>query len=95
VQADDQVRRNLDRKQKVESIRFRVDDVIRRSQDEVQQRIRAQTRGSFGHSIEQPFIERHIQTKSANHYSPVRQQVIQTRTAYKPSEPLYEHQKLQ
>jgi hypothetical protein len=41
VQADDQVRRNLDRKQKVENIRFRVDDVIRRSQDEVQQRIRA------------------------------------------------------
>lgn len=35
VQADDQVRRNLDRKNKVENIRQRVDDVIARSQAEV------------------------------------------------------------
>jgi hypothetical protein len=36
VQADDQVRKNLDRKNKVDHIRQRVDDVIARSQAEVE-----------------------------------------------------------
>jgi len=35
VQSDDQVRKNLDRKNKVDHIRQRVDDVIARSQAEV------------------------------------------------------------
>lgn len=39
--ADDQVRRNLDRKNKVENIRARVDDVIARSQAEVEMQKRA------------------------------------------------------
>jgi hypothetical protein len=38
VQADDAVRTNLDRKHKVDHIRSRVDDVIRRSQAEVEAR---------------------------------------------------------
>jgi hypothetical protein len=39
VQADEAVRMNLDRKNKVENIRSRVDDVIRRSQIEVDHRL--------------------------------------------------------
>lgn len=35
IEADEQVRRGLDRKNQVESIRNKVDDVIRRSQNEV------------------------------------------------------------
>lgn len=39
IQADEQVRQGLDRKQQVEQIRHKVDDVIRRSQQEVEQRV--------------------------------------------------------
>lgn len=39
IQADEQVRQGLDRKNQVEHIRNKVDDVIRRSQQEVEQRI--------------------------------------------------------
>jgi hypothetical protein len=39
IQADEQVRQGLDRKQQVEQIRSKVDDVIRRSQQEVEQRV--------------------------------------------------------
>ena len=39
VQADEAVRMNLDRKNQVENIRSRVDDVIRRSQIEVDHRL--------------------------------------------------------
>jgi hypothetical protein len=54
------VRRNLDRKSKVESIRWKVDEVIKRSQEEVSQRIRAQ-KGSFVHVPEPiPAIDRRI-----------------------------------
>jgi len=35
IEADEQVRRGLDRKAQVENIRSKVDDVIRRSQYEV------------------------------------------------------------
>jgi hypothetical protein len=41
IEADDHVRRNLDRKSKVDTIRWKVDEVIKRSQEEVSQRIRA------------------------------------------------------
>ena len=41
IEADDHVRRNLDRKSKVDTIRWTVDEVIKRSQEEVSQRIRA------------------------------------------------------
>ena len=39
IEADDQVRQRLDRKNQVENIRTRVDDVIRRSQYEVESRV--------------------------------------------------------
>ena len=39
IEADDQVRKGLDRKAQVEQIRSKVDDVIRRSQFEVQSRV--------------------------------------------------------
>ena len=39
IEADDQVRKGLDRKDQVEKIRSKVDDVIRRSQYEVQTRV--------------------------------------------------------
>ena len=39
IQADEQVRQGLDRKQQVDQIRSKVDDVIRRSQQEVEQRV--------------------------------------------------------
>lgn len=39
IQADEQVRQGLDRKTQVDHIRNKVDDVIRRSQQEVEQRI--------------------------------------------------------
>lgn len=39
IEADDQVRKGLDRKAQVEQIRSKVDDVIRRSQYEVQSRV--------------------------------------------------------
>lgn len=38
IEADEEVRRGLDRKNQVEAIRNKVDDVIRRSQAEVQKR---------------------------------------------------------
>lgn len=39
IQADEQVRQGLDRKQQVQQIRSKVDDVIRRSEQEVEQRV--------------------------------------------------------
>ena len=39
IQADEQVRQGLDRKQQVDQIRSKVDDVIKRSQAEVEQRV--------------------------------------------------------
>ena len=38
IEADEHVRRGLDRKRQVDTIRSKVDDVIKRSQYEVQQR---------------------------------------------------------
>lgn len=39
IEADEQVRKGLDRKHQVEAIRGKVDDVIRRSQAEVSKRV--------------------------------------------------------
>jgi hypothetical protein len=38
IESDEQIRKGLDRKQQVETIRYKVDDVIRRSEIEVQER---------------------------------------------------------
>ena len=73
VDADEAVKRNLDRKYKVDNIRTRVDDVIRRSQVEVEHRQRV-----FSGRPRETVVEtvthgpgRRV-TKSATHYSPVR-----------------------
>lgn len=90
VEADEQVRLNLNRKQKVESIRSRVDDVIRRSQAEVENRFRAGSKvvtEVVQHSPVREVVERRVigGAKSATHYSPSRTEyVTQQRVAWKP-----------
>lgn len=78
IEADDQVRRGLDRKHQVEQIRSKVDDVIRRSQYEVQQRINAASsrREVSGSKRDENIVtteSRQTRLKSANNYSPLRE----------------------
>lgn len=88
VDADEAVKRNLDRKFKVDNIRTRVDDVIRRSQVEVEQRARV-----FSGRPREMVVEtvqhgpgRRV-TKSATHYSPMREPVP-PRVAYREPAPV-------
>ena len=75
VETDEQIRMNLDRRSKVEQIRQKVDDVIRRSQEEVTQRIRQQ-QSSIINPLNDSLLIRTSLTKSANHFSPKRNEVI-------------------
>lgn len=96
VEADEAVKRNLDRKYKVENIRSRVDDVIKRSQLEVEQRQRTYSRGI----PERPIITETVETgpmgrrvtRSASHYSPIRPEVPVQRTTYRAEPPRLERQ---
>ena len=54
LEADEQVRRGLDRKSKVDQIRHRVDDVIRRSQMEVQVRAAKSSRRDNSSPFREP-----------------------------------------
>ena len=79
IEADDQVRRGLDRKHQVEQIRSKVDDVIRRSQYEVQQRInqaassRRDTSANKSENMASAVESRQTRIKSAQNYSPLRE----------------------
>lgn len=84
VHADDQVRKNLDRKNKVENIRQRVDDVIARSQAEVEhQRIKMYQREPSPAELQyRDQMERMERARSANKFSPREANV--RRTAWGP-----------
>lgn len=78
VAADDTVRRNLDRKTKVDNIRMRVDDVIARSQAEVEHQRKLQyerdtSPAERAHFERMAAHERLERAKSANARSPPRQ----------------------
>lgn len=97
VEADEAVKRNLDRKHKVEHIRSRVDDVIKRSQLEVEHRQRTYSRGI---PERPPIVTETVETgphgrrvtKSASHYSPMRPEVPLPRTAWREEPPRLERQ---
>ena len=84
VQSDDQVRKNLDRKNKVDHIRQRVDDVIARSQAEVDYQ------RQYGYNNEQAMqemqrMERYERARGASNLSPPRE-VPMRRTAWGPAD---------
>jgi len=95
LEADEQVRRGLDRKSKVDQIRHRVDDVIRRSQMEVQVRAAKSSRRDNSSPFREPQMNPNqgkygnYSKSAAQNYSPLRQneplvQSSQRRVAYKP-----------
>lgn len=82
IEADDVVRKGLDRRSQVEQIRSKVDDVIKRSQAEVTNRISASKQKEVSyertgrvmttttHTITQ---DQRNMAKSASNYSPLRE----------------------
>lgn len=83
IEADDQVRRNLDRKNRVDNIRQRVDEVIARSQAEVEHQ-KSLIYAREPSPLDFQRIERYDRTRSAANFSPPRDsdQIYERRTAW-------------
>ena len=84
VAADDAVRKNLDRKHKVDHIRSRVDEVIARSQAEVEHSKRV-TYHREPHPADLEALERIDRERARSaHYSPAREAQMSRRKAWGP-----------
>lgn len=88
VDADEAVKRNLDRKHKVEHIRHRVDDVIRRSQVEVEHRAAWEARRPA--PVPPPAEVRYASRSAHLSHSPIREPLGPRVAWARPEDPRHE-----